>query len=114
MFRRFGLLLVALVCAFSCMSSERVRVVTEYLEPYQIKLADGSLGGYMTEVVKAVFHLTGDSPDIEVMPWARAFSHCQVTKKCPDLLYCRDRREEASFLLDRAGAYRTDIYVGID
>ena len=68
------LLLFVFCCIFGSPSrAETIRVVTEYLDPYQIKNADGSLGGYMTEVVEAMFHITGDTAKIEVMPWARAF-----------------------------------------
>ncbi len=53
--------------------SEEIKVVTEYLPPHQIKMEDGSLGGYATEVIGALFKITGDTPDIYVLPWARAY-----------------------------------------
>lgn len=53
--------------------SEVVKVVTEYLPPYQIKLEDGSLGGYSTDVITELFKITGDIPDIHILPWARAY-----------------------------------------
>ncbi|MDP5137863.1 transporter substrate-binding domain-containing protein [Rheinheimera baltica] len=50
-----------------------VRVVTEYRSYYQLKQEDGQLGGYATEVVQAMFALTGDTPAFEVNPWGRTF-----------------------------------------
>lgn len=54
------------------LNAKPLRVVTEYLAPYQIKQEDGTLGGYMTEVVHAIFAKTEFTPEIEVMPWTRA------------------------------------------
>lgn len=53
--------------------TQEIKVVTEYLEPYQIKKPDGGLGGFSTEVVEALFKLTKDQAKIQVMPWARAY-----------------------------------------
>jgi polar amino acid transport system substrate-binding protein len=53
--------------------SKEIEVVTEFLEPYQIKNPDGSLGGFSTDVVRALFKITQDHPEIQVMPWARAY-----------------------------------------
>lgn len=53
--------------------TEVIEVVTEFLEPYQIKNPDGSLGGFSTDVVEALFKITLDHPKIQTMPWARAY-----------------------------------------
>jgi polar amino acid transport system substrate-binding protein len=53
--------------------TEVIKVVTELLEPYQIKNPDGSLGGFSTDVVTALFKITEDHPKIHIMPWARAY-----------------------------------------
>ncbi|MEW6984093.1 substrate-binding periplasmic protein [Colwelliaceae bacterium 6471] len=53
--------------------AENIKVVTEYLAPYQVKNEDGSLGGFSTEVIHALFEITKDTADIEVMPWSRAY-----------------------------------------
>jgi len=53
--------------------SKEIKVVTELLEPYQIENPDGSLGGFSTDVVHALFQITQDRPEIQVMPWARAY-----------------------------------------
>ncbi|AWL12727.1 hypothetical protein HMF8227_02274 [Saliniradius amylolyticus] len=53
--------------------AKTINVVTEYLNHYQMKRPDGSLGGYSTEVVRALFEHTQDTPVIRVMPWARTY-----------------------------------------
>ena len=39
---------------------ETIKVVTEYLPPFQIIDNNGKLSGYATEVVNELFLLTGD------------------------------------------------------
>jgi len=63
--------------------AEEIEVVTEYLEPYQIKNSDGSLGGFSTDVVEALFKITQDQANIQVMPWARAY---EVALHSPNVL----------------------------
>ncbi|MEW6990307.1 substrate-binding periplasmic protein [Colwelliaceae bacterium 6441] len=63
---------IFLVLSFSA-QSEQINVVTEFLEPYQIQNADGSLGGFSTDVINSLFELTNDKANIKVMPWARAY-----------------------------------------
>jgi polar amino acid transport system substrate-binding protein len=63
---------ILLLVSFGGQSKE-IKVVTELLEPYQIKKPDGTLGGFSTDVVKALFEITEDQAEIEVMPWARAY-----------------------------------------
>lgn len=58
---------------FSAAQAAKIKVVTEYLSPFQIKNPDDSLGGYATEVVRAMFRITGDEATIQPMPWARAY-----------------------------------------
>ena len=65
--------------------SEEIQVVTEYLPPYQMKMEDGSLGGYSTDVIRALFKITGDTPDIHILPWARAYGIAR--KKSNVLIY---------------------------
>jgi len=52
----------------------KITVVTEYLEPFQIKNDDGSLDGMATEIIRALFTYINKPLNIKVMPWARAFS----------------------------------------
>lgn len=72
--RQFG---ISLLCGLAVFSNnagaEDIKVVTEYFANYQKKMPDGSLGGYSTDVVNALFSETGDTPNIDVLPWARAF-----------------------------------------
>jgi polar amino acid transport system substrate-binding protein len=49
-----------------------IRVVTENRSYYQQINADGSLGGYATEVVQALFAITGDTPQFEINSWGRS------------------------------------------
>ncbi|MBA6263530.1 MAG: transporter substrate-binding domain-containing protein [Colwellia sp.] len=65
-------LIIALLVSFDARAQE-IDVVTELLEPYQIEKADGSLGGFSTEVVEALFKITKDQASIKIMPWARAY-----------------------------------------
>ncbi len=55
----------------------QVQVVTEYLEPYQIAAQDGSLTGFSTEVIHALFAQANSEATISVMPWARAYEIAQ-------------------------------------
>lgn len=52
---------------------QEIKVVTEYLAPYQIEMPDGSVGGFSTEVLRAIFKQANKKPNIIVMPWARAY-----------------------------------------
>lgn len=55
-----------------------IKVVTEYLEPYQIQNPDGTIGGFSTEVVLALFKEAKRTADISVMPWARAYEMAKL------------------------------------
>ncbi|MCJ8321436.1 MAG: ABC transporter substrate-binding protein [Colwellia sp.] len=70
---------------FPCfwVKADIVKVVTEYLPPFQIKMIDGSLGGYGTEVIAELFKLSGDTADVQVLPWARAYG---IARKQPNVL----------------------------
>jgi polar amino acid transport system substrate-binding protein len=63
--------------------TEEIQVVTELLEPYQILNPDGSLGGFSTDVVEALFDITEDQADVQIMPWARAY---EVALHKPNIL----------------------------
>ncbi|WP_448549752.1 substrate-binding periplasmic protein [Thalassotalea fusca] len=85
--REFSTLLLLifslLFCAASTADHRTVKVVTEYLEPYQIKADDGSLDGYCVEVVRALFDITHDHADIRALPWARAY---EIAKSEPNIM----------------------------
>lgn len=53
--------------------AEEIKVVTEYLAPYQINNADNSLGGFSTEIVQAIFKQADKTPNFIAVTWARAY-----------------------------------------
>jgi len=57
-----------------------IRVVTEYLAPYQVKNADGSLGGMATEIMHSLFAQLNEDANVHVMPWARAYAMAKKNK----------------------------------
>jgi polar amino acid transport system substrate-binding protein len=68
-----ALIFSQLVLYCIALQADTIRVVTEYRNYYQLQNDDGTLGGYATEVVQALFALTGDTAQFEVNPWARSF-----------------------------------------
>lgn len=61
----------------------KIDVVTEFLEPYQVQNPDGSVGGYSTDIVRALFKQTKMTATIKAMPWARAY---EVAKSQPNTM----------------------------
>jgi len=57
-----------------------IKVVTEYLAPYQVKNADGSLGGMATEIMHSLFTQLNEEANVHVMPWARAYAMAKKNK----------------------------------
>jgi len=99
-FKRYIPLFFVNFCFFLALSSacaEEINVVTEYLEPYQIKNHDGSLGGFSTEVVQALFAITGDTANIKVMPWARAYEIATHQKNTLIFSIARTKKREKLF-----------------
>jgi len=73
----FHKICVALIFSLGVVSlshAKEVEVVTEYLPPFQIKNADGTLGGFSTDIVNRLFDITNDTARINVLPWTRAYS----------------------------------------
>ena len=65
-------LLTGGVPAFAAPAEPAIRIVTEEFPPYN--LADsGHVSGLSTEVVEAVLQELGVHPEIQLMPWARAY-----------------------------------------
>lgn len=62
--------------------ADHLTIVTEDLPPYNY-LENGEPTGLSTEVVETVLKLTGHQPDIEFLPWARAY---QVALTQPNTL----------------------------
>ena len=75
-----ALLIISLLLLSFATPAAQIEVVTEIFPPYQIRNQDGTLGGFSIEVVNAMFKLTGDTADIQVMPWARAYSTAKKHK----------------------------------
>jgi polar amino acid transport system substrate-binding protein len=48
-------------------------VVTEILPPYQLYTENNVLTGFSVEVMAALFRITKDDIDLQVLPWARAY-----------------------------------------
>lgn len=48
-------------------------VVTEILPPYQFYQKDNVLSGFSVEVLDALFKITADDTELQVLPWARAY-----------------------------------------
>jgi polar amino acid transport system substrate-binding protein len=83
--------------------TDELKVVTEYLEPYQIKNLDGSLGGYSTEVVEALFQQLNIKSNIRVMPWARAYKIAKEEKNV--LIYSIAHTNERDNLFQWVGSF---------
>jgi polar amino acid transport system substrate-binding protein len=60
--------------------AKEIEVVTEYFQRYQVKKEDGSLDGFAVEVVEAIFKQTGDTANISVLPWGRAYKKAMNEK----------------------------------
>ncbi|MDO6447343.1 ABC transporter substrate-binding protein [Colwellia sp. 1_MG-2023] len=60
--------------------AEEIKVVTEYLAPYQMNNADNSLGGFSTEIVQAIFKQADKTPNFSAIPWARAYETASTEK----------------------------------
>lgn len=75
MYRLFALLSLYTSQVFSQAIGElhQVDVVTEELPPYQILNEDQSVSGITTDRVRELFSRVGLEPNIQMMPWARAF-----------------------------------------
>lgn len=86
--------------------AETVRVVTEYLSFYQQANKDGSLGGYSTEVVKALFEETGDTPEFEINPWAR--SYYEALHNANVMLYSMAYNPQRAPLFECVGVLTTE------
>lgn len=75
-----------------------VRVVTEYRSYYQMQNSDGSLGGYATEVVQALFAVTGDIPEFEINSWGRSYYEAETNNNV--LIYSMSFNPERAELFD--------------
>ncbi|MHA6495306.1 substrate-binding periplasmic protein [Pseudomonas borbori] len=71
---RLASLVFSVLAAFAPLAgaTDKIRIVTEELPPYNMTL-DGQLTGMSTEVVRAVLEEIDVDADIQSMPWARAY-----------------------------------------
>jgi polar amino acid transport system substrate-binding protein len=88
--------------------AEKIKVVTEFLPPFQIKMEDGSVGGYATEVISELFKLTGDTPDVQVLPWARAYKTAKNTSTV--LIYSIAHTSERDALFHWVGSLKFERF----
>ncbi|MGP9801629.1 substrate-binding periplasmic protein [Rheinheimera sp. NSM] len=97
--RKVQLVLLSLSCLQSLpLQADNIRVVTEYRSYYQLKNSDDSLGGYATEVVQALFAITGDTAQFEVNSWAR--SYYEAVNNDNVLIYSMAYNPERAALFD--------------
>ena len=94
---KFLSLIVAIYFFSLDVASKEIKVVTEYLSPFQIKNADGTLGGFSTQVIKEIFKLTKDKAHISVMPWARAYKIAQSEENVLIYSIARTKLREKNF-----------------
>lgn len=78
-------------------AAKSITVVTEFIPPYQTKNADGSVGGYATQVVKRLFELTDKQHQIIPLPWARAYLMAQKEPNVMIYSMIRTAEREAKF-----------------
>lgn len=88
--------------------AENLRIMTEEYPPFNYT-ENGKLTGLATEVVKAVARKTGNTADIEVLPWARA---CSIIRKRDGLiLYSMTRTEAREDLFKWVGPIASNKWV---
>ncbi|WP_019676093.1 substrate-binding periplasmic protein [Arsukibacterium perlucidum] len=80
------------------LAATNIRVVTEYRSYYQMQNSDGSLGGYATDVVQALFAVTGDTPEFEVNSWGRSYYEAETNNNV--LIYSMSFNPERAELFD--------------
>lgn len=88
-------------CCLSIMvinaKAEEIKVVTEYLTPYQIKNPDNSLGGFSTDIIQAIFKEAKKEPKFIVLPWARAYEVAKSEKNVLIFSIARTKEREKLF-----------------
>ena len=97
--------MLIILISFTC-KAKNINVVTEYLAPYQINNADGSIGGSSTKIIRALFALTNDEYKITMMPWARAYYTAQTVKNT--LIYSMSRTKSRENLFKWVGAIKNE------
>lgn len=78
-------------------TDNNIRVVTEILAPYQIYNDQGVLDGFATEVIHALFKQADSEANINVMPWARAYSTALNVKNVMIYSITKSKHREDNF-----------------
>ncbi|MBE0362030.1 polar amino acid transport system substrate-binding protein [Pseudoalteromonas ulvae UL12] len=76
--------------------AEKIKVVAEHLPPYQIANST-RLDGFAIDVTQALFSTQPQQPDIEIMPWARAYLTALHNKNTLILSIARMQSRETLF-----------------
>ena len=85
---RCAWLALLLGLSLPAIATEKLRIVTEELPPFNMTL-DGKLTGLCTEIVQAVLDDVGETAQIQSMPWARAYDIAMNSENV--LIYCMAR-----------------------
>jgi polar amino acid transport system substrate-binding protein len=93
-------LLACLAGPQAALASSQLQVVTEELPPYNMTV-EGKVAGLSTEVVEAVLREMGVAPNIQAMPWARAYDLALHGNNV--MIYSITRTPEREALLQWAG-----------
>ena len=75
-----------------------IKVVTETYPPYQFLNENGKLVGCSVDLVNALFKLTKDDLNIQIMPWARAYITALNTKNTLIFSMVRNHIREDKFI----------------
>lgn len=81
--------------------AERLAVVTEEFPPYNYTAKDGCFTGACTEIVRRTLDLAGLTPNLQVLPWARAYE--TAVKRPGVLIYTILRTEKREDLFHWIG-----------
>ena len=94
--KRILLVVLSLFCFHALADSTKVRVVTEVTVPLQY-LEDGEVQGIATNIVRELFARTPLTPDIQLLPWARAYSEALAHPNLPIFSIAKTRLREPYF-----------------
>lgn len=75
-----------------------ITVVTELFYPYQFMDENNQVTGVSTEILQALFEETGDSYNIEVLPWSVAYQKGLTVPNTMIYSLARNQYREAHFL----------------
>ena len=76
--------------------AEKIKVVAEHLPPYQVANS-ARLDGFAIDVTQALFSQQPRQPDIEIMPWSRAYFTALNNKNTLILSIARTQSREKLF-----------------